>query len=35
MNELEPAATSQQWLWFAVALLAMMLIAYIATSLPG
>jgi hypothetical protein len=35
MNELEPETEASQWLWFGVALLAMMLIAYIATSLPG
>jgi hypothetical protein len=31
MNELEPDA-QQQWLWFGTALLAMTIIAYIATS---
>jgi hypothetical protein len=34
MNELEPDAESSQWLWFGAALLVMMVIAYIATSLP-
>jgi len=34
MNELEPDAERSQWLWFGAALLAMMVIAYIATSLP-
>ena len=33
MNELEPDA-QQQWLWFGGALLAMTIIAYIATSIP-
>ncbi len=33
MNELEPDA-QQQWLWFGAALLAMTIIAYIATSFP-
>jgi hypothetical protein len=32
MNELEPARS--QWLWFGAALLAMTIIAYIATSFP-
>jgi hypothetical protein len=34
MNELEPDAESSQWLWFGAALLAMTIIAYIATSFP-
>ena len=33
MNELEPDA-QQQWLWFGAVLLAMTIIAYIATSFP-
>jgi hypothetical protein len=33
MNELEPDA-QQQWLWFGAVLLAMTIIAFIATSLP-
>jgi hypothetical protein len=33
MNELEPDA-QQQWLWFGAAVLAMTIIAFIATSLP-
>jgi hypothetical protein len=35
MNELEPGAERSQWFWFSAALLAMTIIAYIATSLPG
>jgi hypothetical protein len=35
MNELKPDTASQQWPWFGAALLAMMVITYIATSLPG
>jgi hypothetical protein len=34
-NDLEPDAEPSQWLWFGTALLAMMVISYIATSLPG
>jgi ABC-type lipoprotein release transport system permease subunit len=34
MNELEPDA-QQQWLWFGAVLLAMTIIALIATSLPS
>jgi hypothetical protein len=34
MNELEPKAASQQWLWFAAALAAMTVIAVIVTKLP-
>jgi hypothetical protein len=35
MNELEPNAEASQSLWFAAALLAMMVIGYIATSFPA
>jgi hypothetical protein len=34
MNELEPDARSAQWLWFGAALLAMTIIALVATGLP-
>jgi hypothetical protein len=35
MNELEPeTGQPSQWLWFGAALLAMTVIAYIATSFP-
>jgi IS1 family transposase len=34
MNELEPDAASQQWLWFAVALLAMTVIAWVTINSP-
>jgi hypothetical protein len=35
MNELEPDVEQSQWLWFGAALLAMMVISYIATRFPG
>lgn len=35
MNEMEPNAEAPQSLWFAAALLAMMVIGYIATSFPA
>jgi hypothetical protein len=35
MSELEPHFEPSQRLWFGAPLLAMMVIAYIATSLPG
>jgi hypothetical protein len=35
MKDLDPKSTaSQQWLWFGVALLAMLVIAYVATIFP-
>jgi hypothetical protein len=35
MNELEPDAEHSQWLWFGVVLLAMTVLATIATIFPG
>jgi hypothetical protein len=35
MNDLEPETEPSQWLWFAAALLAMTVTAYIAASFPG
>jgi hypothetical protein len=35
VSELERDTEPSQWLWFGTALLAMMVISYIATSLPG
>jgi hypothetical protein len=34
MNDLEPQTARSQWLWFGAALLAMTIIANIATSFP-
>jgi hypothetical protein len=34
MNELEPDAEPSQWLWFGAVLLAMIVIALVATSFP-
>jgi hypothetical protein len=34
MNELEPDTERSRWLWFGATLLAMMVIAFIATSFP-
>jgi hypothetical protein len=35
MSEMEPDVEPSQWLWFGAALLAMTVIAYIATNFPG
>jgi hypothetical protein len=35
MNDSEPDAESSPWLWFGAALLAMMVIGYIATTFPA
>jgi hypothetical protein len=35
MKQLEPKAVRSQWLWFAAALLAMIIIAFMTTSYHG
>jgi hypothetical protein len=34
MKDMEPETAPQQWLWFCLALLAMLVIAYVATIFP-